>query len=242
MKANRFLPASALLAIILLAASSAFARKLDKNNLVVRGKVTKISLLPHAPHYVGFEVALNLEFVNTGTTPIIFLRPNEKSKWAQIFWLGSASLWLTESQAKHSWERSAIWSLGGLPANDITSPIFREMVGQLDQSIPPPELTQVLQPKETWTWQTECILRFNEKTEDYGSSSDLGWEVIGKIGTPLWMRLTYVVWPNNLLRAEKNLKRKLQARWKNIGVLNINEDVMTEPIEVKLDEVAANSR
>lgn len=56
------------------------------------------------------------------------------------------------------------------------------------------------------------------------------------------MRLTYVVWPNNLLRAEKNLKRKLQARWKNIGVLNINEDVMTEPIEVKLDEVAANSR
>jgi hypothetical protein len=111
------------------------------------------------------------------------------------------------------------------------------MAKRLDQPIPPSDLTHVLQPKESWVWQTTAFLRFYAKTmSSVYSGHDLAWEVIGKITTPLWMRLDYEVWSLNLQRADKGLRKRLQQRWKDVGLLNIEPSLTTEPIELKLNK------
>jgi hypothetical protein len=226
-----------LLTLFLMTAHSVFGQNAYESNLIIRGNVQNIRRLPNDPHYVAFEVNLNLEFVNTGGQPVIFLQPNDNTE-AEIFWLGTISLSLSETQAKQYGSNSYIWVSTALPSVD-TSPVFRQMANRLNQPLPPPDLTRILQPKETWVWKTKIPLRFYAKTSSCCSSQDLGWEVIGKIGTPLWMRLNYVIWSNNLLRADNGLLKRLRSRWKRFGILNAEASLTTEPIEIKLNEMNA---
>ena len=223
--------------ISILAVAPVMAQRTDRDALVLRGKVRDIKFVSNDPNYVGLEVALDVDFVNRGTMPIIFLKP-QKEQEAEIFWPGAISLSLAKFLAERGGCNSTIWIQSHYPAVN-TAPQFREMAKRLDQPSPPPDLTHILRPKESWTWQTTAFLRFYAKTmSSVYSGHDLAWEVIGKIPTPLWMRLDYEVWSLNLQRADKGLMSRLQKRWKGVGLLNIQPSLTTEPIELKLNGVS----
>jgi hypothetical protein len=224
--------------VALLSASPVLAQRGAGEALVLRGKVRDIKFMSGDPNYVDLEVALDIEFVNTGAKPLIFLKP-QKEREAEIFWPGAVSLSLAKFLAERGGCNSTIWVQAHLPAIS-TAAEFQEMAKRLDQPSPPPDLTHVLQPKESWVWQTTAFLRFYAKTmSSVYSGHDLPWEVIGEIATPLWMRLDYEVWSLNLQRADKGLRERLRKRWKEVGLLNIEPSLTTEPIELKLNGVSA---
>jgi hypothetical protein len=225
-------------AIAFLTTSPVLAQRDAGDALVLRGKVRDIKIVSNDPHHVGLEVAVDIEFVNTGTKPIIFLKPQNERE-AEIFWPGAISLSLAKFLAERGGCNSAIWVQSHLPAVS-TAPEFREMAKRLDQPSPPPGLTHVLRPKESWVWQTTAFLGFYAKTmSSVYSGHDLPWGVVGKISTPLWMRLDYEVWSLNLQRADKGLRERLRKRWKNVGLLSIEPSLTTEPIELRLNAVSA---
>ncbi len=217
-------------AVALLATSTAFAQTGTTDGLVLRSKVRDIKFVSDDPMYVDLEVALDIEFLNTGAKPVIFLKPQKERK-AEIYWPGVISISLTKPLAERG---STIWEQAHLPSVN-TGPEFREMAKRLDQPSPPPGLTHVLRPQESWVWETTTFLRFYARTPSSSySKGDLAWEVIGEIGAPLWMRLDYEVWTLNLQRADKGLRRRLRGRWKDVGLLSIEERLTTEPIELNL--------
>lgn len=225
-----------LITIIFLAVSPVMAEKYEKDPLVLRGKVQDIKDVSKDPQFVDLEVGVDIEFINTGIKPIIFLKPQKKIE-ADLYWPGAISLSLEKFLAERGGRDSSIWVQALLPSVN-TSPIFKEIVKRLDQPTPPAELTQILQPKESWTWQTTAFLRFYTKPNSSNfSAHDLSWQVIGKIVTPLWMKLNYEVWSYNLQRADKGLRKRLQKRWANIGILNIEASLGTEPIELNLNNI-----
>ena len=225
------------IALVFLAASPVLAQRDVGEALALRGKVRDIKFVSNDPNYVDLEIAVDIEFVNTGAKPIIFLKPQTEHE-AEIFWPGAISLSLAKFLAERGGCNSAIWVQAHLPSIS-TAPEFREMAKRLDQPSPPPDLTRVLQPKESWVWQTTAFLRFYAKTmSSVYSGHDLAWEVIGKITTPLWMRLDYEVWSLNLQRADKGLRDRLRKRWKDVGLLNIQPSLITEPIELRLNNTS----
>jgi hypothetical protein len=73
------------IAIIIFVASPVMAQRDASDTLVLRGKMRDIKYVSNDPDYVDFEVAVDIEFVNTGRKPIIFLKP-QKEREAEIFW------------------------------------------------------------------------------------------------------------------------------------------------------------
>ena len=223
-------------AITLLISPPLIAQGTGETNLVLRGKVRNIKQIRDTSVYVDLEIVLDLEFVNTGTQPIIILVPPPNHE-ADIYWLSSISLSLSKSLAERGGCYSTVWLQTQGPSAS-TAPVFQGMAKRLDQSAPPTDLTRRLQPKESWIWQTTALLRFSATTPSPAHSErDLGWEVIGKITTtPLWMRLGYEVWSVNLQNADKSLRNRLQRRWREAGTLSIEPHVVTEPIELRLND------
>jgi len=192
---------------------------------------------------VKFDVDLDIDFVNVGTQPIVFLSPQQEPQ-AEIFQVEGIALALSKLQAEtypYGWD---IWARG-MFTSISTAPEYGEVARRLDQSSPPPDLTRVLRSRESWTWRTTVALWFEAHTvtayvNRTPSPSDLGWDVIGKIGTPLWMRLRYSVWSHNLQRADRNLRARLQKRWRNAGYLIVEPELDTQAIELRLNEVKLN--
>jgi hypothetical protein len=230
--------------LLLLAAVPSVAQTSSNADLVLRGKVLSIRPVSGDPAHVKFNIDLSIEFRNERAYPVIFLTPHADPQ-AEIFQLQVVSLSLTKLHADDDLTRRDIWQLSMLTSID-TDPLYRQVTRRLDQPTPPPELTRILAPQETWTWETTMELRFDAKTETregsvFPLSSILGWDVIGKIGTPLWMRLNYNVWSRNLLRADKHLRKRLQQRWKNVGYLHTQPSLETRAIEVRFNEVRLHS-
>jgi hypothetical protein len=222
----------------ILAVFPALSQKNANEGFVLLGKVQEIKSVSSDPNYVDLEIAVDIEFINKGATPVILLKP-QKELEAEIFWPGATSLSLAKFLAEREGCNSAIWVQEHWPSVS-TALEFREIVKRLDLPSPPPDLTLILQPKESWVWKTTTFLKFYAKTmSSVFSGHDLPWDVIGKICTPLWMRLEYDVWSLNLQRADKGLKKRLQERWKGVGLLNIEPSLKTEPIELNLSNVSA---
>ena len=51
------------------------------------------------------------------------------------------------------------------------------------------------------------------------------------------MRLSYQVWSSNLQSADRDLRSRLQKRWKNAGYFITADELNTQAIELKLYEV-----
>lgn len=222
-----------LLVATLVAATPAVAQSRN-DGLVLRGKQRSVRIERDGKDYVNVILDLDLEFFNPAATSIIVLQPQEGHP-AETYWLGSVSLSLARFLAARNDCTSAIWDLATYPSVS-TAPEFAAMAKKLDQPAPPADLTRVLRPNETWTWQTNAFLRFYAHTPaSVYSHSDLDWDIVRQIQTPLWMRLNYVVWSLNLQRADTGLRKRLQRRWKNVGLLNIAPDLTSEPIEVRLN-------
>ena len=206
-------------------------------DLRLTGSVQKISCSKEAG-YVRCQAGLNLKFTNTGTTSLIILQPQGEYE----FWHGGTSLALSE---KESSTNSFVYDAGAWPSFYKT-PMYQSLANLLDQRVPPTGITRVLLPSASWNWDTSIMLSLREGNScNQHVGVEIGWEEIKRQTTPLWLRVSYELWPFNVENFKPNLGGILQKRWKSHGLLYLEEKIgrhwdarlTSEPIEFPLNQV-----
>ena len=215
------------------------AQSQNADGLTLRGKVVNARQVPEAAKYVNVKISLVLEFVNTGSQPIIIMKP-----WLDDrFWHGGTCLSKTidDSLGNRCYFSSGMWE--SISRGDE----YRRLAGQLDQPSPPPSLTRILKPGEAWTTESEINIRF----EDDARSYRVPWQEMKQLSSPLWMRLSFEMWPFNVETFKPNLAAKLRKRWRPYGNIWIGERIpprmhlariQSEPIELDWRSVIASSQ
>ena len=74
---------------------------------------------------------------------------------------------------------------------------------------------------------------------------EIGWEEIKRRSAPLWLRVSYEMWPFNVENFKPNLGGILRKRWLSYGRLYLEEKsdrywsaiLTSEPIEFPLNQV-----
>ena len=200
----------------------------EAHGLELRGTVMRTSRVRPTPRYVEIKIDLNLSFINSGTEPIIILRPWDDGG----FWHGASSLARTidDAKANRSYFSDSAWkSVSG-------SGEYRKLANDLDQPLPPTSLTMILKTGESWNWQTSVTLRFQDTPKSY----KVPWEEMKSLMSPLWLRVSFEMWPFNVESFKPKLAAKLQKRWRRFGYLWIGASsgrmhlarLTSEPIEL----------
>ena len=206
-------------------------------NLRLTGSVRKISCSKDAD-YVRCKAELNLKFTNTGSTSLIILQPQGEYE----FWHGGTSLALSEKESRTN---SFVYNFGAWPSI-YKFPMYRNLANVLDQSAPPAGLTRVLQPSASWSWDTSIALSLREgNTCNQHVGVEIGWEEIKRRTAPLWMRVSYEMWPFNVENFKPNLGGVLKKRWQSHGLLYLDKKtgrywqaiLTSEPIELTLNQI-----
>ena len=206
-------------------------------NLTLTGSVGKISCSKDVD-FVRCKAELNLKFTNTGGTSLIMLQPQGEYE----FWHGGSSLALSE---KESGTKSFVYDFSAWPSI-YKFPSYQRLANRLDQSVPPTGITRVLLPSASWSWDTSILLSFREGNScNLHLGVEIGWEEIKRRTTPLWLRVSYEMWPFNVENFKPNLGSILQKRWRSHGLLYLDEKVgrywqailTSEPIEISFNQI-----
>jgi hypothetical protein len=206
-------------------------------NLRLTGSVGRISCAKDAD-YVGCNIELNLKFTNTSGTPVIILQPQGE----YALWHGATSLAPSEQESRTN---SLVYSAGGWPSVD-KSPMYERLANLLDQTTPPKQITRVLPPSASWTWDTSITLNLHEgSTCNQHVGVEIGWDAIKQRTTPLWLSVSSELWPFNVENFKPNLGGILQKRWQSHGSLYLEEKagrfwsamLTSEPIELPLNQI-----
>lgn len=206
-------------------------------NLHLTGSVGKVDCSKD-DKYVRCNAELNLKFTNIGRTPMIILQPQGEYK----FWHGGTSLALSEQESRTN---SLVYIASAWPSV-YEFPMYQTLANLLDQSDPPPGVTRVLLPNASWSWATSIMFKLAEGNScDQHVGVEIGWEEIKQRTTPLWLRVSYEMWPFNVENFKPNLGGILQKRWQRHGLLYLEEKsgkywqarVTSEPIEFPLNQI-----
>ena len=207
------------------------------SNLLLTGSVRKISCSKDAGDILC-KVELALKFTNTASTSLIILQ----SQGEYEFWQGGVSLALSE---KESSANSFVYDFSAWPSI-YKFPMYQRLANLLDQSVPPPGLTRVLLPNASWSWDTSIRLALREgNTCNMHVGVEIGWEEIKRRNAPLWLRVSYEMWPFNVENFKPDLGGILQKRWQSHGLLYLDGKMerywsailTSEPIEFPLNQV-----
>ena len=211
----------------------------DTRGLLLHGKVLNIRTDRSQKGYVDLWLDLDLAFYNAGSAPVIVIRP----WYGQGFWHGGSYLATTPQNVKsHRYLfRVDLWE--SISRDDA----YRQLAQDLNQASPPERLTRLLEPGSSWKWQTSVMIRFEENTH-WRYPSIPNWDEMKDQPSPLWLRVSFEIWPFNTENFQPNLAAKLQKRWRKFGYLWIGETngrrhlarILSEPIE--LDWKAVVSR
>jgi len=152
------------------------------------------------------------------------------------FWHGGSTLSTTLQNAKSN---AFLFDVAAWESTSRDDGYQRLSQG-LDQPTPPPTLTRVLKPGESWDWQTTVNLRF-EATTNHRYPRVPTWEEMKTQPSPLWLRVSFEMWPFNVENFKPNLAAKLQKRWRKIGLLWVGDKfgpkhharLASEPIELE---------
>lgn len=181
------------------------------------------------------EVDLNLDFFNNSTNPMIILQPFGEYQ----FWHGATSLALSKADAE---AYSDVYSMSAWPSIYNTLE-YRQLGEALDQPTPPASLTRIIRPNESWQYQTTIRFHLAEENRCSGSTGvEIGWRAARNLTAPLWLRISYEMWPFNVENFKRGLGGKLRKRWKSYGELYLEEKssgfwfarLTSEPIELDL--------
>ena len=209
----------------------------DAGNLRLTGSVRKVSCSKDK-NYVQCKAELNLKFTNTGSMSSIILQPQGEYE----FWHGGTFLALSEQESRTN---SFVYHASGWPSI-YKFPEYQILANLLDKSIPPTGITRVMRPGESWSWDTSITLNLQEWNScNQHIGVEIGWEEIKRRTTPLWLRVSYELWPFNVENFKPNLGGILQKRWKKHGLLYLDDKrgrywhatLTSEPIELRLDHV-----
>jgi hypothetical protein len=178
------------------------------SGLTLSGKVVNVRRLPDEDRYVRMKVGLNLEFVNSGTEPIILIRPWD----ARGYWHGASCL-STKVDSVRCYFSDGGWQ--SLSAGEDE----RKLANDLDQPAPPPSFTRTLKPGESWEWFSEIQLSFEDNPKSY----KVPWQEMKTLGPTLWLRVSFELWPFNVEVFKPDLAARLQKRWRRYGNMWIGE-------------------
>ena len=104
----------------------------------------------------------------------------------------------------------------------------------------------MLLPRESWSWDTSIQLSFREGNScNLHLGVEIGWEEIKRRAAPLWLRVSYEMWPFNVENFKLNLGGTLQKRWRSHGSLYLDEKIgrywkailTSEPIEISFNQI-----
>lgn len=205
--------------------------------LRLTGAVRKISCSKDA-NYVRCKAEVKLTFTNTGSMPLIILQPQGEYE----FWHGRTTLALSE---KESHAKSFVYDSTAWPSI-YKFPMYENLANLLDQSIPATGITRVLLPSASWSWDTSIKLSLQEGNScNQHVGVEIGWAEIKRRTAPLWLRVSYEMWPFNVENFKPNLGAILQKRWQSHGVLYLDEKIgrywhatlRSEPIEFPLHQI-----
>jgi len=190
---------------------------------------------------VRCEADLRLRFSNAGSEPLIILQPYQEYK----FWLGATSLALTGADPRRA---DYVYISAAWPSVDNTVE-YRSLGDALDRPSPPAGLTRILSRGESWQSDTTVHLFFTQDNNcGRGEGLEIGWKEVQNLQTPLWLRVSYEMWPFNVENFKPDLGGKLRKRWKRYGTLYLEEKsfryrfahITSEPIELDLRAVSLN--
>ena len=207
----------------------------EPNALVLAGKVLGTRCKLNNTRYIACEIDLRLDFSNKSSTPIIILQPFGEYK----FWHGGNSLSLNKTDAN---SYNYVYLSSAWPSIYKTSE-YSQLAEQLDQKSPPPNLTRIINPNESWNWNTTILLGLEQENNCNGATGvEIGWRAIKELTSSLWLKISYEMWPFNVENFKKDLGGKLRERWKQYGNLYLEEKsdsywfahITSEPIELDL--------
>lgn len=218
----------------------AYSKDKELNNqLVLRGEVLGVRLEQLDDKQIRYRVELKLEFFNAGNQPVILLQPFGD----KVFWLGGVSLSRSVVESK---EYKYIYSSGAWPSVYLF-PEYQELAERLDKPSPPPDVTRILKPQESWFWKTDsALILLNEKPSpdefSFGRQK-LSRQEIEKLPTPLGLRISLEMWPFNVENFKSGLGGRLRKRWSKVGILYLEEKskrywfghITSEPIPLDLN-------
>jgi hypothetical protein len=220
-------------AVLLLAVCHPFAMAQadDTRGLLLHGKVLNIRTDRSQKGYVDLFLDLSLEFYNAGSAPVIFIRP-----WhGQDFWHGGSFIATTPQNVQ---SQSYLFSVEMWESISRDNS-YRRLAQDLDQASPPERLTKTLVPGSSWNWRTSVQIRFDENTH-WRYPSRPSWEDMKTQPSPLWLRVSFEIWPFNAENFKPSLATKLQKRWRKFGYLWIGKKngrfhlarIVSEPIQL----------
>src|SRR5688572_1699697 len=134
--------------------------------------------------------------------------------------------------------------LGNLLADDGAwparsgDPEWTALRVNLDKPKPPTDEIRIIKPKESWKVEATVGITVPIDPTKYTSSEKKERLEVLQALSPLWLRVTCILWPENiegLVRHRDQLPfgHKLQKRWKTAGVLWL-EVMRSEPIALDL--------
>lgn len=135
-------------------------------------------------------------------------------------------------------KQTHLYSAGGRASN-YYSPASRALQEQLNQEIPPSDLTYVIKPKDSFKFstETECVFL----TSKISASANEPWDAISK-SSPVLVRIKLEMFPSYLKQNySKSFSEKiLQDRWKRFGYLWL-DDIVSEPVPIDLGSIVVKT-
>jgi hypothetical protein len=212
------------------------SRKPQPSGLVLHGEFAKWDAPEIDGTFVRLVAHLNLTFVNTGTRPVLVLRPEStgyqgyvigtKLKGSPI--AGGADNELEDSSFFPSRDRSQIWF---------------DRQAEMRSAASPEEHFWVIQPGASHSFSDEVWLSVYLKHCDGCFPPSLSWpELQNEIPKyrDLWLALRVLIWPSNLETEgdpdELAFGHEIQERWSKVGVLETGDFgiIESEPIPIRL--------
>lgn len=175
-----------------------------------------------------FSVNYEMTLANTGSKPVIFLKeiPPEIRGWG-----------LTKRSDDPLYDKPIFFSYFGESVD--TSSKWNIFRNELNQSSPPLDKVHILMPNESWKWRgnTFFTLPKQKKSNLFETES---WENIKDL-PEVWLHAICQVWSLNIEpksndRSDFVFGKKLQKRWKDVGLLWL-DDIRSEPIPLDLNSV-----
>jgi hypothetical protein len=213
---------SAGFALLAANASAPSASGQSSKALTLRGRVESVRVKEIDRSSALIEIKLKMELVNIGVRPIILLQREP------LFPGGALARKPEDFEGGNLLAGDAGW-----PSND-TSPEWATLRSSLDKPGPPADETRLLVPGESWLLETSVRLVVPTDPSKYTSSRRK--ESLATIQqlSPVWLRVVCEVWPWNVEplnsdRSQLKFGHKLQERWKDIGLLWLDE-IYSEPI------------
>lgn len=194
-------------------------------SLVLEGQVKSLEKDSEDSHFFNVKATLLLTFKNVGRKPVILYRHN--------LWLGGIRLSRTveDARAYKFIHDSSAW-----PSN-WGSQSQLKLRKALDQPSPPADLTLILQPGESWQYETDTSLSIDKK--EGPTAHGRTWEEI-RSASPIWLLVTFEMWPIN---AEPKLNPDnpefglaLRKRWESSGELWLDY-LTSQPIALDFNEL-----